>query len=157
MVKKNLVIEDGDIKAESLSSNTSVPVASIFLLATSTVPSGFFECDGSAKSRTTYSDLFAAIGTTYGVGDGSTTFNIPDLRGEFVRGWDHGKGVDSGRAIGSYQADELKSHNHGYTYPGGSVSAGTGGFGGRVGTSTGSTGGTETRPRNIALMGIIKY
>ena len=57
-------------------------------------PTGWLECDGSAVSRTTYADLFGAIGTTYGVGDGSTTFTLPDLRGEFLRGWDHDRGVD---------------------------------------------------------------
>lgn len=80
--------------------------------AFSSPPTGWLECDGSAISRTTYSDLFSAIGTTFGNGDGSTTFNIPDLRGEFVRGWDNGKGTDSGRTFGSSQTDEFKQHNH---------------------------------------------
>lgn len=73
-----------------------------------TPPSGWLERDGSAISRTTYSDLFAVIGTMYGTGDGSTTFNIPDDRGEFIRGWDNGRGVDSGRAIGSTQLDQMQ-------------------------------------------------
>lgn len=72
--------------------------------AMTTAPSGWLECDGSAVSRTTYSTLFAAIGTTFGTGDGSTTFNLPDLRGEFVRGYDHSRGVDAARAFGSTQA-----------------------------------------------------
>lgn len=67
------------------------------------VPAGYLELAGQAISRTTYSALFALFGTTYGAGDGSTTFNLPDLRGEFVRGWDHGRGVDSGRTLGSFQ------------------------------------------------------
>ncbi|MXO72865.1 phage tail protein [Alteraurantiacibacter buctensis] len=125
---------------------------------TNSAPAGYLECSGAAVSRTTYSALFAVIGTTFGSGDGSTTFNLPNLRGEFVRGWDNGRGVDSGRAFGSAQSDELEAHTHTYStpttvgagYPGGSG----GGFGG--GYSTGSTGGTETRPRNIALMYIIK-
>src|SRR5262245_20388174 len=60
-------------------------------------PSGFVKCNGAAISRTTYALLFAEIGTTFGVGDGSTTFNVPEIRGEFIRGWDDSRGVDSGR------------------------------------------------------------
>lgn len=67
------------------------------------VPAGYLELAGQAISRTTYSALFALFGTTYGVGDGSTTFNLPDLRGEFVRGFDHGRGIDAGRNLGSFQ------------------------------------------------------
>jgi microcystin-dependent protein len=77
-----------------------------------TPPTGWLERDGSAISRTTYAALFAVIGTDYGVGDGSTTFNIPDDRGLFIRGWDNGRGFDSGRVFGSYQADDIKSHLH---------------------------------------------
>jgi len=62
-------------------------------------PDGWRACSGQAVSRTTYAALFAAIGTEYGVGDGSTTFDLPDLRGEFLRGWDNGRGVDSGRVL----------------------------------------------------------
>jgi phage-related tail fiber protein len=50
-----------------------------------------------------YADLFTAIGTTFGSGDGWGTFNLPDLRGEFIRGWSHGREVDKGRAFGSFQ------------------------------------------------------
>lgn len=67
------------------------------------VPDGYLELAGQAISRTTYSALFALFGTTYGDGDGSTTFNLPDLRGEFVRGWDHGRGIDTARTLGSPQ------------------------------------------------------
>jgi len=70
------------------------------------------KCNGTAISRTTYAALFAIIGTTHGAGDGSSTFNVPDLRGEFVRGWDDGRGVDSGRNFGTSQSDENKQHNH---------------------------------------------
>ena len=69
-------------------------------------------CNGSAVSRTTYSALFAAIGTTWGIGDGATTFNLPDLRGVVPRGLDSGKGYDPGRAFATYQADGLGAHNH---------------------------------------------
>ena len=81
------------------------PAGSIIMFSASTPPSGYLECDGAAVSRTTYADLFAVIGEDFGNGDGSTTFNLPDLRGEFVRGWDNGAGVDSGRALGTNQAD----------------------------------------------------
>jgi len=67
------------------------------------VPDGYLELAGQAISRTTYSALFSLFGATYGAGDGSTTFNLPDLRGEFVRGWDRGRGVDVGRDLGSAQ------------------------------------------------------
>ncbi|WON82301.1 MULTISPECIES: phage tail protein [Chromobacterium] len=70
-------------------------------------PPGWLKCDGSLVSRGTYPGLFAVIGTTYGAGDGSTTFNLPDLRGEFIRGWDYGGGVDDGRAFGSWQKGTL--------------------------------------------------
>jgi phage-related tail fiber protein len=73
-----------------------------------TAPTGWLKANGAAVSRTTYAALFSAIGTTFGVGDGSTTFNLPDLRGEFMRGWDDGRGVDSGRAFGSAQLDQMQ-------------------------------------------------
>ena len=90
----------------------AVPTGSVHVMATTTVPSGYLECDGSAVSRTTYADLFAIIGTTWGNGDGSTTFELPDLRGEFIRGWDNSKGTDSGRSFASSQGDNNKQHNH---------------------------------------------
>ena len=92
-----------------------VPVGSVFNLATTTVPTGFLECNGAAISRSTYASLFATISTTWGSGDGSSTFNLPDLRGQFVRGWDNSAGVDSGRSFASSQSDQNKSHNHSIT------------------------------------------
>jgi microcystin-dependent protein len=71
-----------------------VPAGTLNAFAGASAPDGFLLCNGGAISRSIYSDLFAAIGTTYGAGDGSTTFNIPDLRGEFLRGLDGGRGVD---------------------------------------------------------------
>lgn len=64
-----------------------LPAGMVQYFANSTVPTGWLMCDGSAVSRTTYADLFSAISTVYGTGDGSTTFNLPDLRGQFIRGW----------------------------------------------------------------------
>jgi microcystin-dependent protein len=69
------------------------------------VPAGWLYCDGSAVSRTTYAALYAEVGDAFGAGDGSTTFNLPDMRGEFLRGQDDGRGVDTGRALGSNQSD----------------------------------------------------
>ena len=79
------------------------PAGMISPFGNSTAPSGWLQCNGAAVSRTTYSDLFAAIGIVYGAGDGTTTFNVPEIRGEFVRAWDNARGVDSGRTIGSFQ------------------------------------------------------
>ena len=76
---------------------TGMPIASVCAFASLTAPVGWLKCDGAAVSRTTYADLFAFIGTTYGVGDGSTTFNLPDLVGEFIRG------TPTGRDVGTKQ------------------------------------------------------
>ena len=134
------------------------PTGMVIWVAMSSAPTGFIKCNGAAVSRTTYSALFTAIGTTFGSGDGSTTFNVPDLRGEFIRGWDDSRGVDSGRSFGSFQADEFKSHTHSYN-----ASRGSSDYGGSNPASgspssgtTGATGGTETRPRNVALLACIK-
>lgn len=126
----------------------------------SEIESGYLECNGALLNRLTYAKLFAKIGETFGEGDGALTFSIPDLRGEFIRGFDNGKGIDNGRVIGSYQADEFKRHNH---HIGDSDSAGntsnTGlrGAGSASYVSSGYAGGSETRPRNIAMMYCIKY
>ena len=77
-----------------------VPTGAVFYFAASTAPAGFLKCDGTPVSRTNYSALFAVIDITYGAGNGTTTFNLPDLRGEFIRGWDDGKGVDPARVFG---------------------------------------------------------
>jgi microcystin-dependent protein len=65
----------------------TMPSGMVMYFANSTAPAGWLECSGTAVSRTTYSGLFTAIGTLYGAGDGSTTFNLPDARGMFLRGW----------------------------------------------------------------------
>lgn len=77
-----------------------------------TAPVGFLKANGAAVSRTAYAALFARIGTSNGAGDGSTTFNLPDMRSEFVRGLDDGRGVDAGRVLGSAQAGQNASHTH---------------------------------------------
>ena len=90
-----------------------VPSGAVLYFAGRTAPAGWLKANGAALSRTAYAALFAAIGTTYGAGDGRSTFNLPDLRGEFLRGWDDGRGVDTGRGFGSAQAHALQSHQHG--------------------------------------------
>lgn len=78
-------------------------------------PSGYLRCNGQAVSRSTYSDLFSAISTRFGPGNGSTTFDVPDLRGEFIRGADN-MGADRGtpgpNLPGGTQGDQFKEHNH---------------------------------------------
>lgn len=124
----------------------------------STAPDGYIKANGAAISRTAYAWLFGKIGTAFGVGDGSTTFNVPDLRGEFPRGWDDGRGADSGRVFGSAQADELKSHKHQSLYGTTSSTGYTGLFGpgnvqgGPNDVGMSNTGGAETRPRNLAAL-----
>ena len=147
---------------------------SVIIMPVNTVPTGYLECDGSAISRTTYADLFTVISTTYGSGDGSTTFNIPDLRGEFIRGWDNGRGQDSGRSIGTSQSDAFQGHHHSYRYYNQFLAGGgsktddmpqspNSTSNNRVTTpiSDGSNGtprtANETRPKNIAMMYCIKY
>lgn len=162
------------VDAQIPAATSLVPSGSVTLFAASTVPSGWLECNGAAVSRTTYAALFAIIGTTWGAGDGSTTFTLPDLRGEFVRGWDHGKGTDSGRALASSQLDALQNITGTFDLNRSGAISPTGAFqttnisGASV--TGGSTNGdrvtfnaslvartsTETRPRNIALMYIIK-
>ncbi len=137
-----------------------VPIGAIVTFPMTALESGFLYCDGAVYLRATYPDLFAKIGTTYNIGgETSLQFRVPDLRGEFIRGWDAGRGVDSGRVIGSAQTDALKAHAH--TGAVNAMTTGTAaGAGMWVGTTstatTSSTGGTETRPRNVAMMYCIK-
>lgn len=98
---------------------TFVPVGSLQLYGGSSTPTGWLSCDGSEVSRTDYADLFTAIGTTYGVGDGSTTFELPDLRGSVPVGYGTGSGL-SNRSMGDVggeeshvlTTDEIPSHSH---------------------------------------------
>lgn len=132
---------------------------------------GYLECNGALLSRSAYADLFEAIGTTYGAGDGVTTFAIPDTRGYFIRTLDDGRGIDGGRILGTLQEDDYKSHNHTGTFNNessssynyckkgykGEVSMARGWGHGRQTSNVPAQGGGETRPRNIALKAIIKY
>ncbi len=145
-----------------------LPAGAIITSASMTAPGGYLYCNGAAISRTVYATLFAAIGTAFGAGDGSSTFNIPDLRGEFLRGWDNGRGVDDGRVFGSVQGHALGRHQH-YLSNGVAHNRNehAGGNGGSIGSSrqgslpynsyTTPAGGSETRPRNVAFNFYIKY
>ena len=146
----------------------AAPSGTVAWFAGSSAPAGWLKANGAAISRTTYAALFAAIGTTYGAGDGRTTFNLPDLRGEFVRGWDDGRQVDSARVLGSRQSDALQQHSHELPNDTDLLTASRGGAIGHggantrgthtrpLGNVTGARTAAETRPRNIALLGIIK-
>jgi microcystin-dependent protein len=147
---------------------TPVPVGSITIWPLSVPPAGYVEANGAALSRTTFAALFSIYATTFGVGDGSTTFNVPDLRGEFVRGWDNARGVDSGRGIATAQAGDNLAHTHQFAnqfFKGkadGNAPVTNEGVlfslaGPTVYAPTMSTvGASEARPRNVAMMYIIK-
>jgi microcystin-dependent protein len=176
----------------------SVPPGTIVAFAGNVAPEGWLLCDGSAVSRANYASLFGAIGINFGGGDGIVTFNLPDLRGRFLRGSDHGAGRDPdvagrtasnpggavGDAVGTLQPDQFASHRHALTDPGhshvmattngiagsretaGTLASGfdyidSGGTGPTVSASTtgiteAAAGGSETRPKNVAVNYIIK-
>ena len=194
-------ILDGAVtQAKINSSVTFPPSGAVLAFAMTTAPTGWLVANGATISRATYAALFAAIGTNYGTGDGSTTFAIPDLRGYFVRG--SGTNAD-GTAAGSFgakqthgfashthlgSANSAGSHVHTFTAPNGQNAEFvyySGSWDGRIDGSqadTGNdrnttnlnsyiqpagshshtisitaTGGTETRPANIAMLYCIKY
>jgi len=180
-----LLESDGDVKSNALGNAPNpITAGTVAYLAMNTAPTGWVKANGAALSRATYADLFNAIGTTYGSGDGSTTFNLPDLRGEFPRGWDDGRGADSGRNIGSYQTSQNLEHNHpvmtaphtgNFHYANGQACFNrgypnnlAGNYAHQVSVTRDGTmptglltaadrGGDEARPRNIALLACIKY
>lgn len=155
------------------------PVGTLLWWPVASPPSGFLIRDGAAISRTTFSALFSVIGTNFGIGDGSTTYNLPDDLGRFIRGFDNGAGVDpdaasrtdrgdgtTGDAVGTLQADEFKSHKHTFADNRTSNLADTGAQdltvaehfagGGTLNHDTSLTGGLETRPLNRGYLPIIK-
>jgi len=101
-------VDDGTITALlSGLKSTANAAGHVMFFAASTAPAGYIKANGATISRATYAALFLAIGEVYGAGDGSTTFALPDLRGEFLRGFDDGRGADLGRAIGTKQDSSL--------------------------------------------------
>lgn len=158
--------------ARGLSNGGIADPGDVKFVAFSTAPTGWLKANGAAISRSTYANLFAAIGTTFGAGDGSTTFNLPDLRGEFIRGWDDARGVDSGRGFGTWQDSQSNSLHEAWTVQdvpvGGvvgipndgnwSASVLSGDEGGNPNWAIRfRLNGNETRTRNVALLAIIKY
>lgn len=149
----------------------SVPAGSIHYFAMQTAPDGYLVANGAQVSRTVYARLFSAIGTTFG--DGGSTFQLPDLRGEFLRGWDVGRNLDPERGFGTAQGDAIR--NITATIEAGPNSPNSGAF--YPGSLTGSNydGGhwafrlsyfdasrvvptaNENRPHNVALLACIKY
>ena len=100
--------DDGHDHSESILTDVAF-VGAVLPFPFSSAPLGFLKCNGAAISRTSYANLFAEIGTDFGAGNGSSTFNLPDFRGDVIRGWDDGRGVDSGRALGSLQLDSIQN------------------------------------------------
>lgn len=96
-----------------------IPAGTIIQSASQATPQGYLKCNGASISRSDYQKLFGIIGTTFG-SDDENTFKLPDLRGRFVRGFSDGSSIDSGRAFGSSQEDDLKRHTHAFalSYPG---------------------------------------
>ncbi|MDC4837410.1 phage tail protein [Acinetobacter baumannii] len=162
------------------------PPGTVVTLASQNIPTGYrlLKCNGAAYSRTAYADLFAAIGTSYGAGDGVNTFNVPDARGEFPRFADDGRGIDIGRIVGSKQSQQVLKHKH-HSFGENLVNSmwifGRSTKNGYLGTNGGldhdnflyytsdgteydgdnpnpsGTVGNENRPRNIALLACIRY
>lgn len=156
------IVLDGSGGISAPIANMGNFVGQVCFFASSSAPSGFLKANGASLSTTTYAALFAVIGYTYG-GSGAS-FNLPDLRGEFIRGWDDARGVDNGRGFGSAQGDAFKSHTHSLGYYMDDDNGNNGYIGVTDGDNfasanypSGATGGTETRPRNVALLACIKY
>ena len=132
-------VKDGGITSAKLDS-TVLPVGTVLPYAGSSAPTGWLLCQGQAVSRTTYATLFALIGTTYGSGDGSTTFNLPDLKGRAPIGSGTGSGLTA-RTLGqkygaeteTIDASELPSHTH-------NNSLSDGGHTHTIGTQSGTSG-----------------
>jgi microcystin-dependent protein len=182
-----VVVADGEVTMAKLAAAVQqllVPAGSVMAFGFGSPPPGWLIADGSAVSRATYASLFAAISTLHGVGDGSTTFNLPDLRGIFVRGSGSQTvgGITYSGTFPQKETDLFRSHNHGvndpshrhtytdqvknsngvFTSAGGTGQDGASDFARNTGfATTGITiqtaGGAETRPANIALLYCIKF
>jgi len=161
------------------SSVGELPAGVVMYFAADTAPTGYLKANGANVSRSTYAALFSAIGTTFGSGDGSTTFGLPDMRGQFPRGWDDGRGLDSGRAFGSSQSDAIRNINGTYNASRLGISNATTATGpffndtSNATTGAGDSSGTsfgigfdasrqvptasENRPTNVALLACIKF
>ncbi|GAB0800637.1 hypothetical protein MZ16F83_15520 [Escherichia coli] len=150
----------GDIKSDGtvktalenldLGEGSALPVGVPVPWPSATPPTGWLKCNGAAFSAEEYPELAKAYPTN----------KLPDLRGEFIRGWDDGRGVDAGRALLSAQSDLFKAHHHNFSFfKANAELGGTGAvydFHGSAGRDTEDTGGNETRPRNIAFNYIVR-
>ena len=192
---KTSTASTGFLKADgNVDTNTyitqAVPVGAVFHFAASTAPTGYLKANGAEALITAYTTLYNVLttsGTTFPFGAntngsgaaGSTHFRLPDLRGEFVRGWTDDRAVDTGRTFGSSQLDALQNivgvlgnmWGFGAAGTSGALSSGVSGSSNQPGTggggsrdvsfdasaSSGARTATETRPRNIALLACIKY
>ena len=177
---KSVTYTKAEIEA-LLKNMSALPVGAMVPFPKGTVPAGFLEVDGSVQSAATYPDLAAYLGTTFNTGgEGAGNFRLPESRGEFLRGWDHGRGVDAGRVLGSEQQDALQNiTGESSTFPVGATapanSSGAFKTNARSLVPTGIAGGgawssasfdfdasrvartaVETRPRNLAVMWCIK-
>ncbi|QEN46345.1 phage tail protein [Pseudomonas protegens] len=172
---KSVTYTKAEIEA-LLKNMSALPVGAMVPFPKGTVPAGFLEVDGSVQSTRTYPDLAAYLGNTFNKGDeGVGSFRLPESRGEFFRGWDHGRGIDAGRVLGVYQDDALQNilgnvggvrNDSAPTAPNGAfyATADAGGFQGAGGrfsvvnfdASRVVRTATETRPRNLAVMWCIK-
>lgn len=177
-------IADAAITTAKLASAVAdrlMPTGSIMPWPSTTVPTGWVKANGALLSRTTYASLWAFANASgniaandgawvagqFSPGDGSTTFRIPDLRGEFVRGWDDGRGIDSGRAIGTLQgASRVGGHlgrSSGQLASTVVDSDGSETYSQNLGEIATTQGGTVNhnrffiRPRNVAQLYIIKF
>jgi len=160
-----------DFDGANLTGIEGIPTATIVPWSDSSVPTGFLECDGSAVSRSTYADLFAIVGTTYGSGDGSTTFNVPDLQDNVAVGKSGTKAlattggantvtstgnVGGSTANATLSTPQLSSHNHllgGQTFPSGSSVLFQGAMGGGFYTGNRGDGGGHSHNMSANFAG----
>lgn len=169
-------LADGAVTVDKLSDAALAalsPVGTVIAFTAATPPTGYLECDGSSISRTTYAALFAVISDDYGTADGSH-FNLPDFRGQFLRGWAHGQTTDpdsasrtnrgdgtTGDNVGTKQGYMVQSHAHfasaSFTGTGPDVNFAVGEVISGINQATTSSGGNETRPCNVNVMFCIKY
>jgi len=140
------------------------PAGTVDLFDLTTAPTGWLECNGALLEQATYPALYTAISTRHNTGgEGPTQFRLPEFRGEFLRAWDHSRGIDSGRTLGSAQAESIGNHSHTYDRATIQSQAAYGSSSGYNVKSTYDSVATynnptaENRPRNMALLVCIKY
>jgi microcystin-dependent protein len=169
-------VADGNITLAKLATalqGAFCPTGMVSPFAMTAVPSGWLACDGTPVSRATYATLYTTIGNTHGVGDGTTTFNLPDYRGRFLRGLDGSAvrdpdnatrtamntGGNTGNAIGSVQGDQVGPHTHAISTLSAAGASGTPAAGSGITSalaSTNSNGTSESRPINAYVAYFIK-